>query len=302
MFDATHWTSDFRLFQTENMKNTYALLLFFILFLTACSDDEPIITTCPTDEENTHILLGNPSGATHNVNNPNNYLIQLPEFALSYSRDKGIPNWVRWHLDENWMGVAERQDDFRSYPDLPSDWYGVTRANYTNSGFDRGHNCPSADRTCSEIGNSATFYMVNIIPQAPSHNRGIWAAMENFGRDLVTSGNEVYVIMGNYGIGGEGSNGDADYIDDGKIAVPASIWKVYLILPEGNNDKLRIYDDTRVIAVDIANQNDVGTNMDWHDYMTSVDSIEARSGYDIFSDLPFSLQNTLERKVDTGPW
>jgi endonuclease G len=144
--------------------------------------------------------------------------------------------------------------------------------------------------------------MVNMIPQAPSHNRVIWAAMENFGRDLVTSGNEVYVIMGNYGLGGKGSNGSADYIDGGKVAVPASIWKVFLILPKGNNDKLRIYDDTRIIAVDIPNQNDVSTGMEWHDYMTSVDSIEARSGYDIFSVLPFSLQNTLEKKVDTGPW
>jgi DNA/RNA endonuclease G (NUC1) len=42
--------------------------------------------------------------------------------------------------------------------------------------------------------------------------------------------------------------------------------------------------------------------MDWHDYMTNVDSIEARTGYDLFSELPFSLQNTLEQKVDQGPW
>jgi endonuclease G len=284
------------------MKNTCGLLLLFVLFLMACNNDEPDVPTCPTSEEDTHILLGNPSNATHNINSPNNYLIQLPEFALSYNRDKGISNWVCWHLDDSWLDFGDRQDDFRNYPDLPTDWYGVTKASYTNSGFDRGHNCPSADRTCSEMGNSATFYMINMIPQAPNHNRGVWSSMENFGRELVLTGKEVYVIMGNYGIGGEGNNGTADYIDDGKIVVPASIWKVFLILPEGNNDKLRIYDDTRIIAVDIPNKNDVSTGMDWHDYMTSVDSIEARSGYDIFSDLPFSLQNTLESKIDQGPW
>jgi endonuclease G len=284
------------------MKYTHNLLFLFVLFVMACNNDEPKIPTCPTGEEDTHILLGNPSDATHNVNNPNNYLIQLPEFALSYNRNKGIANWVSWHLNDSWLGVADRQDDFRSYSDLPSDWYGVTQASYTNSGFDRGHNCPSADRTCAEIGNSATFYMTNMIPQSPNHNRGIWSNMEDFGRDLVLAGKEVYVIMGNYGIGGEGSKGNADYIDGGKIAVPASIWKVFLILPEGKNDKLRIYDDTRIIAVDIPNRNNVSTSMDWYDYMTSVDSIEARSGYDIFSVLPFSLQNTLESKVDQGPW
>jgi endonuclease G len=284
------------------MKNTCAFFLIFTLFLMGCNDDEPKIPTCPSGEEGTHILLGNPSDATNDINNPNNYLIQLPEFALSYNRDKGIPNWVSWHLDNSWLGFAERQDDFRGYPELPADWNAVTKSDYTNSGFDRGHNCPSADRTCSEIGNSATFYMINIMPQAPNNNRGIWSGMESFARDLVLTGKEVYVIMGNYGIGGEGNNGTADYIDDGKIAVPASIWKILLILPEGNNDKLRIYDDTRIIAVDIPNTNNISPGMDWHDYMTNVDSIEIRSGYEFFDELPFSLQNALESKVDQGPW
>ena len=94
----------------------------------------------------------------------------------------------------------------------------------------------------------------------------------------------------------------AHFIDDGNIAVPESIWKVLLILDEGNNDLIRIYDDTRVIAVDIPNRNDVSTGTDWHDYMTTVDDIETKTGYDIFSNLPFSLQNTLEQKVDQGPW
>ena len=287
------------------MRN-YILLLFVLLFIAACNNDISPVNVdaygCPIGEEDTHILLGNPSEAEDNINAPNNYLIQLPQYALSYSRDKGIPNWVSWHLDDSWIDVAERQDDFRGYPDLPADWYEVTRNSYTNSGFDRGHNCPSADRTCSEETNSATFYMINMLPQAPNNNRGVWSSLESFSRELVLTGKEVYVIMGNYGIGGEGSNGEADYIDDGNIAVPKSIWKVLLILEEGNNDLLRIDDNTRIVAVDIPNRNNVSTDMDWHDYMTNVDSIEARTGYDLFSELPFSLQNTLEQKVDQGPW
>lgn len=283
------------------MKN-YILLLFVLLIVAACNNDEPEVPTCPSGEEDTHILLGNPSEAVNDESEPNNYLIQLPEYALSYSRDKGTPNWVSWHVDDSWIDFAERQDDFRGYPELPSTWHSVVKSSYTNSGFDRGHNCPSGDRTCSEDGNSATFYMINMIPQAPNHNRGVWSAMENFSRDLVLTGKEVYVIMGTYGIGGEGSDGMKDYIDDGNITVPESVWKVLLILDEGNNDLIRIYDDTRVIAVDIPNRNDVSSDMDWHDYITTVDSIEARTGYDLFSELPFSLQNTLEEKVDQGPW
>lgn len=279
----------------------YLFLLSLIVFV-ACGDDEPAPPSCPTGQEDTHILLGNPSDATDNINNPNNYLIQLPEYAVSYNRDKGIPNWVSWHLNEEWMDIADRQDDFRSYPDLPNDWYAVTKSDYTNSGFDRGHNCPSADRTCTEMGNSSTFYMINMLPQAPSHNRGVWASMEGFSRELVEQGKEVYTIMGCYGEGGEGSKGMKTTIDDGNITVPASIWKVFVVLDNGNNDLLRIYDDTRIIAVDIPNNNTVSTGMDWHDYMTTIDEIETQTGYDLLNELPTSLQDDLEQKVDVGPW
>ena len=73
-----------------------------------------------------------------------------PQYALSYSRDRGTPNWVSGHLNKDWLGTADRQDDFRSDPALPEGWYRVTASSYTGSGFDRGHSTPSADRTRSE--------------------------------------------------------------------------------------------------------------------------------------------------------
>lgn len=53
-----------------------------------------------------------------------------------------------------------------SDPALPEGWYKVTTSAYTGSGFDRGHNVPSADRTRTVADNSTTFLMTNIIPQA----------------------------------------------------------------------------------------------------------------------------------------
>ncbi len=286
------------------MKQLHILLFSSILFFAACGDDDEIILpdSCPTGQEDTHIAMGNPDGATTNANSPDKYLIQLPEFAVSYNRDRGIPNWVSWHLSTDWTGDADRQDDFRPFPELPSGWYQVDESDYTNSGFDRGHNCPSADRTCSESGNSATFYMTNMVPQAPTHNRNLWRLMEEFTRSQIEDGNEVYVIMGNYGVGGTGSNGYAETIGNGVVTVPKSIWKVLLILPEGSFDVARVVDDTRVVAVDMPNDNDALANKDWFEFVTSVDSIEARSGMDLFSELPFALQGTIEAVVDDGPF
>ena len=49
--------------------------------------------------------------------------------------------------------------------------------------------------------------MTNMIPQAPQHNQQTWANLEDYTRDLVQAGQEVYVVMGSYGGGGAGSNG-----------------------------------------------------------------------------------------------
>ena len=158
-------------------------------------------------------------------------------------------------MNKDWIGDAPRQNNFRADVALPEGWYKVTTSAYSGSGFDRGHNVPSADRTSTEADNSATFLMTNIIPQAPKHNQEAWANLEEYTRRLVDEGNEVYVIMGNHGMGGTGSNGTAKTIDEGRITVPANIWKVLVVLPEGENDVESINTSTRVIAIDTPNNN-----------------------------------------------
>jgi endonuclease G len=49
--------------------------------------------------------------------------------------------------------------------------------------------------------------MTNMIPQAPNNNQQTCANLENDLREQVKAGNEVYIIMGSYGIGGTGKNG-----------------------------------------------------------------------------------------------
>ncbi len=154
-----------------------------------------------------NLLMGNPSGAVTSTTAPTNYLMQKTCYALSYNRDKGTPNWVSWHLDPTWIGSAARCDCFASDATLPSGWYRVSSSSYTNSGFDRGHMCPSADRTYSSADNRETFLMTNMIPQAPNNNQRTWVGLENYERTLVNQGNECYIVCGAYGIGGTGSKG-----------------------------------------------------------------------------------------------
>ena len=265
---------------------------FFLLTAIGCKQHEPQ----QTDDNN--MALGNPSNASKNVLNADNYLIDHKYYIESYNRDKAEPNWVSWHLCNKDLGATDRLNNFRPDEALPDGWYEADNNSYKRSGFDKGHNCPSGDRTSSTDANSATFLMDNIIPQAPNNNQHTWEHLESYCRNKLKRGNEVYVIMGVYGSGGTGRNGFATTIDKGRINVPAHIWKVVVVLPEGNDDLNRIDENTQVIAIDTPNDNNISNN--WMNYTCTVKSIEDSTGYNLLSALPQSIQEVLENKKFTG--
>lgn len=249
----------------------------------------------PSDGDDSNMLFGNPSNATNSAAVTENYLIDKKYYVISYSSTRATPNWVSWHLDESNLGSTPRQDNFAAFLGLPTGYYQVQSNSYSGSGFDRGHNCPSADRTSSIDANSSTFLMTNMIPQAPQNNQRAWADLETYLRGEVKKGYEVYTIMGSYGKGGTGSNGYAETINNGKVTVPKRVWKIAIILPSGNSDLLRTNADTRILAVDTPNENALDT--DWKKYITTVDLIEKATGYDFLSKLSTDLQKKLQAKL-----
>ncbi len=257
--------------------------------------DDDDDTTVSVDDDD-HLLLGNPSDAVANIISANNYLMEKEYYTVGYSNAKLTPIWVSWHLEDDDFGSATRQNDFRSDDDLPSSWYAVGSSDYSGSGFNRGHMCPSADRKSSTDANSSTFLMTNMIPQSPKNNQVTWAALETYSRSLVDDGKELYIISGPYGEGGTGSNGYETSIGDG-IVVPSYTWKIIVVLEDGNDDLNRITSSTRVIAVWMPNDQDVN-DYDWDYYRVSVDYIEGKTDFDFFSNLSSSVESTLESQVD----
>ena len=249
----------------------------------------------PTDGDNSNMLFGNPSNATNSAAITENYLIDKKYYVISYSSSRATPNWVSWHLDETNIGSTPRQDNFAAFLGLPTGYYQVQSNSYSGSGFDRGHNCPSADRTSSLEANSSTFLMTNMIPQAPQNNQRAWADLETYLRAEVNKGYEVYNIMGSYGKGGIGSNGYAETINNGKVTVPKRVWKIAIILQKGDGDLARTTADTRILAVDTPNENTLDT--DWKKHITTVDAIEKATGYDLLSKLSTDLQKKLQAKI-----
>ena len=236
------------------------------------------------------LLLGNPTGATNDIVNENNYLMPKPAYTLSYNRSKATPNWVAWKLDSSWIGSTPRQDDYRPDQVLPAGWYQVLSEDYSSSGYDRGHMCPSGDRTISIPVNSSTFLMTNFVPQLAANNQGPWEDLESYCRTLASQGNELYIFDGPYG--------DQGTIAGGRITVPQYTWKVVLVLPSGQNDLQRIWKGTRAFGVIVPNFAPVDINAPWRNFRVTVNQVENLTGYDFFNKVPKNTQEIIERRRD----
>ena len=235
-----------------------------------------------------YLALGNPSNAAPNSSNADNYLMINLAYALSYNNSRGTANWVAWRIAETDFGTVDRQNNFRPDPNLPKNFTRVTPTDYTGSGFDRGHLCPSADRSADINANSQTFLTTNIIPQTPDLNRNVWERFESYSRELVKKGKvDLYVVAGIYGVKGKLKN---------KISVPTNCWKVIIAVPAGA-DISAINENTHVFAVDMPNVAGVA-NTDWRKFRTTVRAIEHKTGYNFLSNLPQNLQDPLANRPE----
>ena len=236
--------------------------------------------------------LGNPSNATADTNNHSHYLIQRSVLAEDYNDTLRQPNWVSWDLTTSDVGSSGRSSIFYQDTNLPTGFYQVKPTDYSGSGYDRGHMCPSADRTDTVANNDAVFFMSNIIPQTPDNNQGWWASLETDCRTIAAAGNELLITCGPSGFGTNKINAA------GLVNIPSNVWKIIVVVPNGSGTALsRITTATRVIAVNTPNIAGVRTTP-WTNYLVSVNQLQTNTGFNFFTALPSYTASVLRAKID----
>jgi endonuclease G len=237
--------------------------------------------------------LGNPSSAITDTNNHNHYLIQRTVEAIDYSDNLGEPVWASWDLTASDIGNSGRSSSYYTDTNLPPNFYRVTTTDYNGVGtnnFNRGHLCPSADRTDNTTDNKLVFFMTDIMPQSAANNQGVWGNFEDYCRSMLTT-NELLIICGPSGFGDR-------KIPSGKVHIPSNTWKVVVCVPLGSGTALsRIVAANRVIAISIPNVTN-GLNSVWQTYLTSPQKIEQDTGFTFFTALPADVAAALRVKVD----
>lgn len=269
-----------------------------LALLAACSQDQapptavspqthPSYYTYPSAIYHNHVEFGTPADG----NASDDYIMSKRTYTVSYNCARGGPNWVSWNLNKTHYGDAPRSTSFTSDASLPSTCYHVVTSDYTNSGYSRGHMVRSEERTWSSSDNQTTFLMTNILPQYQDLNGGPWYKLEQYLQDLAQNQNkEMYVISG--GIGNRGTLNNA-----GKVVIPTYTWKIVVVMPYGQG----LADATstgsiQVIAVKMPNVTGISTQP-WTAYKTTVDDIEASTGYNFLDKLSDSVETYWESHI-----
>ena len=103
---------------------------------------------------------------------------QVRNYSFLYDTDLKMAYWVAYPLCNYYThkGVS-RTDDWGYDPAFSTS----EQPNMTKgiAGYDRGHQCPSADRLVCREANAQTFYFTNMTPQIGKFNQQVWANLED---------------------------------------------------------------------------------------------------------------------------
>lgn len=146
-------------------------------------------------------------------------------FAILHSGESKTPVYVAEKLNREAMADAHEKRTNKFFPDARlRSAEQATLDDYKGSGFDRGHMAPAGDMPTAQA-MAQSFSLANMVPQAPEHNRGVWAkSVESATRKYAAraTGN-VYVITGPVF---EPSIAQSPSIGAGHVRVPKYLFKL----------------------------------------------------------------------------
>ena len=252
-------------------KNLILALLMALISLSV--EANPIDDKCPD-----FVVWGAPVIKTEG----NNQYVCHTGYALNYNNRTRVPYYVVEHVKKaNLGGAAARGNDFREDPAIPVQ-FRATLADYTASGYDRGHMAPAADFTWSAQVMSESFFLSNMMPQNPGNNRGIWKYLEEQTRAIATKLGDVYVITGTVY--------DSTVVPKiGNVEVPNRIYKIVIDAKTGRT-LAHLFPNIKLEVADIDK------------YAVTVADIEQLTGINFSPRIPANLKIKETQKTTLKDW
>jgi len=233
------------------------------------------INTQNNNEPQTDISLQIPLGQEQ--------IIRHSGYTVSYNKDLKIPNWVSYELTrEETKGKEKRGNRFIADPLVTGPI--ATNADYTRSGYDKGHMAPAADMKWSPEAMKESFYFSNMCPQHPQLNRRGWKNLEEKIRNWAIADSAIIIICGPI------IEKQPKTIGKNKVVVPQRFFKVVLS---------PFAKPIRAIGFLFNNEQAVEP---LSSYVVTVDSIESLTNMDFFAPLPDEIENKIEANANYSLW
>ena len=229
-------------------------------------------------------------------------------YSYNYNYEHYGCLWVAYPLTSAHLSGSGGSKVWSLNPNIPADqqvWvadyaYGV---HYNQGSYARGHQIPNADRQSDATMNAQTYYVTNQTPQLQNgFNSSVWEGLESAVRTEAQKSyvDTVYVVTGACyrtvngsetinQFTGVTSNPDRP-TNPLLLDVPNYYWKALL--------KVTRDGDGNIVGAQAIgfwfDHKDYGSTKVFTPYAVSIDEIETNTGFDLYANLPASLQTTAE--------
>ena len=207
-------------------------------------------------------------------------------YSLSYIEQHEQAEWTAHLLSKEMLRIPNVPRSNYFNPDPSVSTGSAVHADYSGSGYTRGHLVPAGDMAHHKIAMEESFYMSNMSPQLRAFNNGVWRELEENVRDWAFSNGSVYVITGPVL-----NDSIRKKIGKNRVSVPDSFFKVVL----SHNEKA-----SKAVAFIIPNDR---SEQPIQQYMVSVDEAERITGIDFFCHLLDDVvEEQIESALDKAAW
>ncbi len=207
-------------------------------------------------------------------------------FMLGYSDLKGNPLWATYALTP----PPQEAESLPPHEGFQADWRGLSRVvpdDFNRSGYECGHLVPrhSIGLVYGESGQRDAALMTNATPQKSGLHAKLWERLEDLELDpFAKQFGKIWVMSGPIFDPPQERLHTSRRVD-----VPSAFFKI-IVAPE----------EKKMLALVIPQT--VRGDEPLEHYLTSVDAIEKRTGFDFFPDLADADEDRLEAAVDPEPW
>ncbi len=174
-------------------------------------------------------------------------------------------------------------------PGIPSNW----QQESSQDGYSRGHLVASDYRQVVADANKETFYATNqALQQQNQFNGGVWEKLEKKVKGTAPSGTDtLYVVVGLL------YESDVPVTYHGQVPCPSHFYKLLMKCSfDSGTGEMSSAKGCAYLFTNVAhwNGNKPESEYDKAEFLTTIDAIEERSGFDFFTNVPKKFQDNAE--------